>query len=122
MTTHPPPTDPDPPAELPDLDHLAMADFRHIYEPSDDTFLLMDALEADAVALQALRPRIVVEIGYVYVCVRDGQGRSHDKEMIVAGVSPFFLMHYLVAQCLYCDMLCQPQGVRVIAEENEMRR
>ena len=46
-----------------------MADFRHIYEPSDDTFLLMDALEADTVALQALRPRIVLEIGYVYVCV-----------------------------------------------------
>lgn len=45
-----------------------MADFRHIYEPSDDTFLLMDALEADAASFQALRPRVVVEIGYVGAC------------------------------------------------------
>jgi hypothetical protein len=67
--SYPPPTEP--PAELPDLDHLTMAEFRHIYEPSDDTFLLMDALEADRVALQALRPSIVVEIGYVS---KEGQG------------------------------------------------
>jgi len=73
-TTHPPPTEP--PAELPDLDHLTMADFGHIYEPSDDTFLLMDALEADTLALQALRPRIVVEIGYV---VSRGRGRGQDE-------------------------------------------
>ena len=58
-----PPTETNPPAELPDLDHLTMADFRHIYEPSDDTFLLMDALEADAASFQGLRPRVVVEIG-----------------------------------------------------------
>jgi release factor glutamine methyltransferase len=54
---------PSPQAELPDLDHLTMDDFRHIYEPSDDTFLLMDALEADARDLKARKPRIVVEIG-----------------------------------------------------------
>lgn len=76
-TPHPPPTE-EPPAELPDLDHLTMVDFRHIYEPSDDTFLLMDALEADSLELEALRPRIVMEIGYVYVYVgvREGEGRA----------------------------------------------
>lgn len=67
------------PAELPDLDHLTMADFRHIYEPSDDTFLLMDTLEADVVSLQALRPRIVVEIGYVHVYKTEYIGRAYDK-------------------------------------------
>lgn len=34
-------------------------------QPSDDTFLLMDAIAADKAALRALRPRIAVEIGWV---------------------------------------------------------
>jgi hypothetical protein len=41
-------------------------------QPSDDTFLLMDAIAADKAALRALRPRIAVEIGYVSLC---GSGR-----------------------------------------------
>jgi hypothetical protein len=50
-------------AALPNLDHLSMEDFREVYEPSDDTFLLMDALEADSGSLQTRRPTIAVEIG-----------------------------------------------------------
>lgn len=61
--TSPPLPPPPPPAELPNLDHLTIQDFRHIYEPSDDTFLLLDAIEADAALLTALAPRIAVEIG-----------------------------------------------------------
>jgi hypothetical protein len=34
-----------------------------VYEPSDDTFLLMDAMEADAGLLADLRPSIAVEVG-----------------------------------------------------------
>ena len=30
-------------------------DFEHVYEPSEDTFLLLDALEAEAPQLHALR-------------------------------------------------------------------
>jgi release factor glutamine methyltransferase len=33
-----------PPAEMPSIDHLKMADYNLVYEPSDDTFLMLDAL------------------------------------------------------------------------------
>jgi len=36
---------------------------RDVYEPSDDTFALVDALVADAERIQGLAPRLVLEIG-----------------------------------------------------------
>ena len=53
-------------AKLPDLDLLNMRDFEYVYEPSDDTFLLCDALEGDREELTQSRPQIILEIGYVY--------------------------------------------------------
>lgn len=32
-------------ADLPSLDHLTFQDYQHVYEPSDDTYLLLDALQ-----------------------------------------------------------------------------
>eukprot|EP00320_Phaeocystis_rex_P000018 CAMPEP_0119080400 /NCGR_PEP_ID=MMETSP1178-20130426/111790_1 /TAXON_ID=33656 /ORGANISM="unid sp, Strain CCMP2000" /LENGTH=230 /DNA_ID=CAMNT_0007062995 /DNA_START=172 /DNA_END=864 /DNA_ORIENTATION=+ len=51
------------PHPLPDLSHLGSADFERVYEPSDDTFLLVDALAADTAWLQALSVGLCVEIG-----------------------------------------------------------
>ncbi|KAL3995375.1 putative methylase [Acanthocheilonema viteae] len=34
-----------------------------VYEPAEDTFLLLDALEKDAEALEQLKPNVVVEVG-----------------------------------------------------------
>lgn len=56
-------------AKLPSLDHLTMEDFQDVYEPSDDTFLLCDAIENDRAHLTTVRPSLVLEVGCGSGCV-----------------------------------------------------
>ena len=56
-------------AKLPDLSVLTMDDYQHVYEPSDDTFLLCDALEGDRAEFVQFRPRMILEIGSGSGCV-----------------------------------------------------
>lgn len=50
-------------AKLPALEHFTREDFDGIYEPSDDTWLLCDALLADVGDIMKRAPAFVVEIG-----------------------------------------------------------
>ena len=67
-------------AVLPTLDHLTLEDFTNVYEPSEDTFLICDALEIDRVYFRQLfaakascgdqNPRLqILEIGTGSGCV-----------------------------------------------------
>ncbi|RSH89487.1 S-adenosylmethionine-dependent methyltransferase [Saitozyma podzolica] len=47
----------------PYIGHLTEEDYEHVYEPAEDSFILLDALEADAIPLRAARPSLCVEIG-----------------------------------------------------------
>ena len=50
----------------PSLSHLTKADFRRVYEPAEDSFILLDALEADASSIStnvASHPTLCIEIG-----------------------------------------------------------
>lgn len=43
--------------------HVGRGPFADVYEPAEDSFLLIDALEQDADRLQCLRPTICLEVG-----------------------------------------------------------
>ncbi|XP_036348000.1 methyltransferase N6AMT1-like [Rhagoletis pomonella] len=49
--------------ETPYTDHLTAADYEQVYEAAEDTFLLLDALEADLPYLEGLQPLVCLEIG-----------------------------------------------------------
>ena len=49
----------------PALDHITKVDYEHVYEPAEDTFILLDAVEADFEDLREGKPRLCVEIGCV---------------------------------------------------------
>lgn len=54
----------------PNVDHICNEPYLDaVYEPAEDTFAFLDALEQDADAIRKARPRLVVEIGSGSGCV-----------------------------------------------------
>jgi len=49
--------------ETPYTTHISVDEFKFVYEPAEDSFLLLDALEADLEYLKQMHPMVCLEIG-----------------------------------------------------------
>lgn len=47
----------------PSLAHVDRSEYEFVYEPAEDSFVMLDALQLDLASLLATRPRVVVEVG-----------------------------------------------------------
>ncbi|KAL2919197.1 S-adenosylmethionine-dependent methyltransferase [Polyrhizophydium stewartii] len=47
----------------PEIGHITRSDYRNVYEPAEDTFLLLDALEKDGDWLRRRSPTLALEVG-----------------------------------------------------------
>ncbi|KAJ2787787.1 HemK methyltransferase member 2 [Coemansia interrupta] len=75
----------------PDTSHLRDPRFASVYEPAEDTYLLLDALENDLPRLHAQRPTICVEIGSGSGCVSTFLGQvltPHASLIISTDINP----------------------------------
>jgi release factor glutamine methyltransferase len=86
-------------AILPSLDHFLMQDFEHIYEPSDDTFLLCDALENDRSVIKLSDPSNVLEIGCGSGCVITFLSKLLNDEGIKSNNFATDINPYAIASC-----------------------
>ncbi|PWN32864.1 S-adenosyl-L-methionine-dependent methyltransferase [Meira miltonrushii] len=76
----------------PDVSHLTSLPYlNHVYEPAEDTFALLDALEQDADKLQNQNPRLVVEIGCGSGCVSAFMANILKSQTTEKGTSAAFL-------------------------------
>ncbi|PIA17072.1 S-adenosyl-L-methionine-dependent methyltransferase [Coemansia reversa NRRL 1564] len=62
----------------PDTRHISRPEYSSVYEPAEDTYLLLDALENDRAELQKQQPTICVEIGAGSGCVTAFLGQLLD--------------------------------------------
>ncbi|KAJ7169500.1 S-adenosyl-L-methionine-dependent methyltransferase [Mycena filopes] len=72
----------------PDLTHLRPDDYEHVYEPAEDTFILLDALEQDAEQLTSLNPSVSLEIGSGSGCVSTFLGSITGSSALCVSPNP----------------------------------
>eukprot|EP00802_Teleaulax_amphioxeia_P022575 Tamp_23039.p1 GENE.Tamp_23039~~Tamp_23039.p1 ORF type:complete len:229 (+),score=36.84 Tamp_23039:250-936(+) len=91
-------------------------DWEHVYEPAEDTFLFMDALEKEMPDLRATRPAVIMEVGCGSGCISAYLAKNlHGPAYIATDINPHAIAaarRTFEANGLAIDLvranLCQP--------------
>ena len=86
----------------PDLSHTRTSDFKNVYEPAEDSYLLMDALAADMNLISSLSDcPTCVEVGYpfflnvfLFVSKLKRKSKSFDLDSTVKTLAIFFFFFF----------------------------
>ncbi|XP_051283439.1 methyltransferase N6AMT1 [Dicentrarchus labrax] len=90
--------------------HAARGEFTEVYEPAEDSFLLMDALEKDHERLQQLSPSVCLEVG-------SGSGVVSAFLASVVGPSALYLctdVNPAAAQCTATTASCNSVSLQPV--------
>ncbi|XP_067935949.1 methyltransferase N6AMT1-like [Watersipora subatra] len=76
----------------PDMNCMTEKDRNLVYEPAEDTFLLLDALQKDSENIRNRRPTVVLEVGcgsgVVSVFLSELLGKSHPAHILCTDINP----------------------------------
>jgi len=95
---------------------LDYRDFENVYEPAEDSFLFMDALEKDLNFLHSLNPKTVVEVGCGSGCISAflALNLKTSSRYIATDINPFalkasqktFEANKVEVELVQTDLLC----------------
>lgn len=105
-----------PPVSISPIIPLDYRDFENVYEPAEDSFLFMDALEKDLHFLHSLNPKTVVEVGCGSGCITAflALNLKTSARFIATDINPFALMaskktfeaNKVEVELVQTDLLC----------------
>lgn len=99
--------------KTPVYSHAGRGHFRDVYEPAEDSFLLVDALEKDAETLQRMSPRVCLEVG-------SGSGVVSAFLASIVGPSALYLctdVNHAAAQCTAQTASCNNVSLEPVVSD-----